>query len=70
MCVGVCLVKQDTLGATQRASAREQWAQVLERRPSDRAGVHGANQAPGTCSQATVLVVDTLGFSTHKDKEE
>lgn len=32
-------------------------------------GVHGANQAPGTCSQATVFVVDTWGFSTHKDKE-
>ena len=32
-------------------------------------GVCGANQAPGTRSQATVFVVDTWRFSTHKDKE-
>lgn len=51
-----CVWNQDTLGATQGANALEQWAQALESHPSDRARVHGANQAPGTCSQATVLV--------------
>lgn len=54
---------------TQRASTPEQWAQTSESHPSDSARVHGANQAPGTCSQATALVVDTAGFSTQKDKE-
>lgn len=40
----------------------EQWAQTSENRPSDSARVRGANQAPGTRSQATALVVDTAGL--------
>lgn len=40
----------------------EQWAQTSEKRPSDSARVRGANQAPGTRSQATALVVDTAGL--------
>lgn len=64
-----CVRNQDTFGAAQRANTPEHWAQALDSHPGDRAGVHGANQAPGTCSQATVLVVDTLGFCTHKGKE-
>lgn len=71
MCMNVCgcVWNQNTHGATQRANALEQRAQALESHPSDRAGVRGANQAPGTYSQATVLVVDTLGFCAHKNKE-
>lgn len=42
---------------------------VREEIPVTGSGVRGANQTPGTCSQATLFVVDTWGFSTHKDKE-
>lgn len=40
----------------------EQWAQTSEKCPSDSARVRGANQAPGTRSRATALVVDTAGL--------
>lgn len=40
----------------------EHWAQASENRPSDSARVRGANQAPGTGSQATALVVYTAGL--------
>lgn len=59
-CVCVC--------ATQRANTQEPRAPALESHLSDRSGVRGANQAPGTSSQAALLVAAPPGFSTHKGK--
>lgn len=68
MCVCVRVWNQDTFGAIQRANTREQRAPALESRLGDRSGVCGANQAPGTCSQAAILDAAPPGFSTHKGK--
>lgn len=68
VCVCVCVWNQDTLGATQRANTQEQRAPASESHLGDRSGVRGANQAPGTRSQAAVLVAAPPGFSTHKGK--
>lgn len=62
VCVSVCV------RATQRANPQEPWAPALESRLSDRSGVRGANQAPGTSSQAALLVAAAPEFSTHKGK--
>lgn len=59
-CVCVCV--------TQRANTQEPRAPALESHLSDRSGVRRANQAPGTSSQAALLVAASPGFSTHKGK--
>lgn len=54
--------------STQRANTQEPRAPALESHLSDRSGVRRANQAPGTSSQAALLVAAPPGFSTHKGK--
>lgn len=66
MCV--CVWKQDTRGATQRANTQERRPPASERRLGDRPGVRGANQAPGTRSQAAALAAAPPGSSTHEGK--
>lgn len=59
-CVCVC--------ATQRANTQEPRAPAFQSRLGDRSGVRGANQAPGTGSQAPLLVAAPPGFSPQKGK--
>lgn len=54
--------------ATERANTQGARDAALESRLSDRSGVRRANQAPGTSSQAALLLAAPPGFSTHKGK--